>query len=153
MTGPDPAALPPPPPPASPPAAGRGFWRNWGDHPVVAAVTVLASLVGIIAFVLDRRSNTPEPSCVDAVGRWDWLSTGGVVAIAEDRGLHWYRIATDPYPSLNGEWECHESQPRQFTFRWKESGFVDSLRLSDDGLRFAGANLRHGFKLSGTRAR
>ncbi|MBM4186729.1 MAG: hypothetical protein FJ206_05385 [Gemmatimonadetes bacterium] len=121
---------------------------------MVALITVIAGVVGIVAFVMDRRTDAPPaPRCVDAVGRWDWLSTGGVVAVAEDRGLHWYRVSADPLPTINGVWECDEEDPHRFTFRWRETGYVDTLTLSEDRARFIGANQQTGFKLSGTRAR
>lgn len=149
-------------------------WRNWGDHPLVAILTVLASVAGILGY-LNRGSDgpsaagvgaippagnaaAPEPDgrddrCADVAGRWDWLTTGGVVAIAETGTMKWYRLASDAVPTLNGSWECSGTNPRHLTFRWVETGFVDTVVLSRDGQRFSGANLKSGFLLSGTRAR
>jgi hypothetical protein len=150
-TAPDPEPIPTPPP--APAKRGWHRWRNWGDHPVVAVVTVLASILAIVGFVMDRASRSTAIRCVDMVGRWDWLSTGGVVAIGEDRKMYWYRVATDPVPTINGTWECDDDRPRQISFAWIQTGFLDTLVLSEDGQRLAGANRQTGFKLSATRSR
>lgn len=157
----------------APPAGGesRRGWRNWGDHPIVAVITVLASIAGILGYFKttgDRRdeasmSLTPNGgvveapsgagSCTGFVGRWDWLTTGGVVAIAENGTMVWYRLATDATPTITGSWECRQDRTRHVTMRWIQTGLVDTLVLSADGSRVSGANLSSGFKLSGTRAR
>jgi hypothetical protein len=67
--------------------------------------------------------------------------------------MEWYRLAGDALPNINGTWECNPPDPRHLTFRWIETGLVDTVVLSRDGQRFAGANLKSGFLLSGTRAR
>ncbi|MGQ0646385.1 MAG: hypothetical protein ACT4P7_02370 [Gemmatimonadaceae bacterium] len=140
--------------PTEPRPARRASWRNWGDHPIVAIVTVLASLLAIAGFFLDESDKPATASgCARLVGRWDWLSVGGVVAIAEDRMMHWYRVATDPVPLANGTWECEEDNPRHIVLRWQVTMFVDTLNLAEDGQRLIGANTQNGIKLSATRAR
>jgi hypothetical protein len=127
---------------------------------VVAILTVLASVAGILGY-LNRGTSAPAPPsdapaatrCADVAGRWDWLTTGGVVAIAQTGTMKWYRLATDPFPTINGTWECSPANPRHLTFRWIETKLVDTVVLSGDGERFSGANLSTGFLLSGTRAR
>ena len=32
----------------------KSGWRNWGDHPVVVLITVIASLITIIAFLFSK---------------------------------------------------------------------------------------------------
>lgn len=133
-------------------------WRNWGDHPIVIGFTVLASVFGIAQFFKPPAEASPggpvqEQGCSQVVGRWDWLSTGGVVAFAEDGLMHWYRVSTDPLPTINGTWVCQDRTPLHLTLKWVETGLVDTLVLSADGQRLAGENMANKFKLSATRAR
>lgn len=150
---------------AAPPSRQSTGWRNWGDHPVIAGITLLASLAGIAGYLRSGpdASSRDEPrsgaeerpvrNCAQVVGRWDWLSTGGVVAIAEGGLIHWYRVATDPLPTINGTWECREGKRPHLTFSWVETKLIDTLVLAEDGERLTGANTQTGFRLSGTRAR
>lgn len=154
------------PPPDQPPPSDhpvkvqvRG-WRNWGDHPVVVGITLLAGVFAIFQFF--RHSPAPPPgpddpgpqTCAGIAGRWDWLSTGGVVAFTAEGAMHWYQIPTDRLPTVSGRWECNDArQPLHFTLRWTQTGLVDTLSLSADGQHLTGENLANHFKLSATRAR
>lgn len=129
---------------------GAHAWRNWGDHPVVTAITVIAGLIAIVSFF--RGDGTKrEVSCDSIVGRWDWISTGGVVAIADNRFMRWYRTASDPAPTINGTWECNDDNPTHIVFRWTETGLIDTFNVSEDGDRMSGANQQTGFRLTGMR--
>ncbi|MBC7895945.1 MAG: hypothetical protein H7066_11075 [Cytophagaceae bacterium] len=91
--------------------------------------------------------------CTEAAGRWDWLTTGGVVTVAAGGTLMFHRLATDALPMLNGTWECDARDHRRYTFRWIQTGLTDTVRLSENGQLMTGANVMTGFKLSATRAR
>ena len=125
-----------------------------GDHPVVTVITLLASVVAIVGFF---RSCGPEPAdpvtlepCVEVIGRWDWLATGGTVSIAKGGGLSWYQTANVVTPTVRGTWTCDE-QTGRLVLSW-DTGFVDTLALSDDGERLSGTN-NAGDPISATRAR
>ena len=99
-------------------------------------------------------TGNPAGECEDVTGRWEWHTTGGVVAIAKGGTIQWYRIATDPMPMINGTWECNpKANPRHFTFHWFQTNFVDTLVVSRDGQQMTGATTQNGFRLSGTRLR
>jgi endonuclease/exonuclease/phosphatase family metal-dependent hydrolase len=133
-----------------------------GDHPLIGVTPSRASRGSRATFAprtrAERRASQRAEvragrNCAQVVGRWDWLSTGGVVAIAEGGFIRWYRVATDPLPTINGTWECREGARAHLTFTWIETKLVDTLVLADDGQRLTGANTQTGFRLSGTRAR
>ena len=145
-------------------------WLNWGDHPIVAVLAVLASVATILQLfkpeakgtdqqlLSDLASSAKAPvvvetaKCTEAAGRWDWFPTGGVVVIARTGTMVWYQRASDRRPAITGTWECDLRNPRHYTFRWKETLLVDSMMLSTDFQRIAGANMSSGLRLSGTRA-
>lgn len=155
------------------PTLTQRAWRNWGDHPAVAILTVLASLTGILTFLNREKKDSSETSemsittpnavapapvqpapdkCANIAGRWDWHTIGGIVAIAETGTMAWFQSPDDRLPVVTGTWECDRSNQRRITFRWMQTGMVDTMVLSRDGQRFAGANMATGFKLSGTRS-
>ena len=149
----------------------RPGWLNWGDHPVVAVLAVLASLATIVQLfkpeakgadqqlIADLASSAKTPAvketakCTEAAGRWDWFPVGGVVAIDKKGTMVWYRLASDRVPAITGTWDCDPSKPRHYTFRWLQTLQVDTLVLSPDFQRMSGANLMSGLKQTGTRAR
>ena len=115
--------------------------RTWNDHPIVTLITVVASLVAIIGFV---RSCAQERAVVAAfdprvevIGRWNWLTTGGVVSAAEGGGLMWHITEDAPAPSVLGQWSCDKSG--KIELRWNNN-FVETLEMSEDGERMTGAN-------------
>ncbi len=138
-------------------------WRNWGDHPFVVGLTLFLALLTGVFGVLQFLGRGPDISptsggsavrgCEQIVGRWDWLSTGGVVAFTADGLHHWYRVASDALPSVNGTWTCQDREPVHFTLSWIETGLVDTLVLSADGQRLVGETLANQFQLSATRSR
>ena len=133
-------------------------WRIWGDHPLIIGVTVLSSLIAIAQVFRsgpERQSagDGAPPTCERIVGRWDWLSTGGVVAFTADGRMHWYPVPSNPVPPANGTWTCEDRSPPHLTLRWIETGLVDTLVLSADAERLVGENLKNHFPLSATRAR
>ena len=132
----------------------RMGWRNWDDHPAVTLMTVLASVVAIVTFA---RSCGPEDvqfvaldPCLDVVGRWDWLTSGGIVSIAEGGGLTWHQTTDATTPTVVGSWTCDQDTGR-IELRWA-TGSVDDLTLSEDGGRLGGNN-QVGAAISATRAR
>ncbi len=158
------------------PTQKRPAWRNWGDHPAVVVATIMASVAAIFSAYLQVRDRAPSGSatppqaesqvngrpapetkaaeCVDVTGRWRWHTTGGVVSIAKNGTIEWYRLPSDPSPLINGTWECDPKvNPRHFTFRWFQTNFVDTLVLSTSGQNMRGATTNNGFRLSGSRLR
>ncbi len=125
--------------------------RTWNDHPVVTVITVLASLVAIIGFVRscaqERAAAAAFDPCVAVVGRWDWLTTGGIVSIAEGGNLMWHMTDDTPAPSVLGRWSCDRSG--KIELRWNNN-FVETLEMSADGKRMTGAN-QQGVVISATR--
>lgn len=168
MTTPESADQPGPADKAAKPR--KPAWLNWGDHPFVAALAVLASVATILQLfkpeakgadqqlagdlALSARPPVRETAkCTEAAGRWDWFPVGGVVEIDKRGTTAWYRVASDRRPTVTGTWECDTSKPRHYTFRWLQTAQIDTLVLSTDFQRMSGANLMSGLKQTGTRAR
>ena len=128
-------------------------WRNWGDHPLFVVFTIVATVSGLILAFRSLRDNDASVSdpCVEVVGRWDWLTTGGIVTVAEGGRLTFHANDLTPVPIYTGNWEC-ESGSGKIATRWN-TGFSDQLRLSKDGNRLSGTNDQTGTAVSAVRAR
>lgn len=132
-------------------------WRNWGDHPLFVVFTVMATLAGLGIAIYSLRDNEDNQAvrqldpCIDVVGRWDWLTTGGTVAIAEGGGLSWFPLENNPLPAVVGMWTCAEDTG-ELTLNWS-TGLSDRMRLSEDGLRLSGNNMQNQVVISATRSR
>jgi tetratricopeptide (TPR) repeat protein len=71
-------------------------------------------------------------SCEAVVGQWNWF-IGGVVTVKPD--------GTFTQQSGNaGTWDYPDPARGQFTFRWREGGFVNKLVLSADRTGLSSAN-------------
>lgn len=128
-------------------------WRNWGDHPFVVVFSVLATVTGLILASMALRDGDPSVSdpCVEVIGRWDWLTTGGIVAVAEGGRLTFHLNDLTPVPTLTGHWQCAPASG-EIAMTWN-TGFSDRLRLSEDGDRLTGTNDQTGTVISAVRAR
>lgn len=135
----------------------RFNWRDFQHHPLVALFAFLASIVTVLGFALSLRTNnelqTPVPvdPCVDIVGRWDWLTTGGVVSVAEGGLLSWHPTIANPIPAVTGSWRC-DSNSGVINLSWN-TGLSDTMRLLEDRNRLSGHNDQNGTIISATRAR
>ncbi len=125
--------------------------RTWKDHPIVTLISVAASLVAIIGFVRSCAQERTEAAaldpCIAVIGRWDWLTTGGVVSVAEGGGLMWHMTEDAPAPSVLGQWSCDRSGAIEL--RWNNN-FTETLEMSEDGKRITGKN-QQGVVISATR--
>ncbi len=134
-------------------------WRNWGDHPLVVALTVVASIGGLVFGYVSWRGGGAAPAlgeeeldpCVDVIGRWDWLTTGGIVSVVEGGTLTFHVNDATPIPTFRGTWTCSD-ETGEIVMRW-ETGLSDELTLSDDGDRLSGTNQQNGVVISAVRAR
>ncbi len=128
-------------------------WRNWGDHPVVVLFTAAATVTGLVLAALALRDGGPAVGdpCTAVVGRWDWLTTGGIVTVAEGGRLTFHPNDLTNLPTFTGAWQC-ESGSGDITMAWN-TGFSDRLQLSDDGNRLSGTNDQTGTTISAVRAR
>ncbi|MCB1671782.1 MAG: hypothetical protein R3F41_12855 [Gammaproteobacteria bacterium] len=130
-------------------------WRNWGDHPLVVLFTALMSVVGLgLGFLSLQQSETNDSvrsinPCIDVVGRWDWLTTGGTVTIAEGGGLSWFPVAVNPVPAVVGIWSCSQ-ETGELELRWS-TGLSDLMHLSVDGMRLSGTNQQNQSVISAAR--
>ena len=118
----------------------------------VGLLTGLASVATILVFVMtygEQRRNALDP-CVDVIGQWDWLATGGVVSIAEGGTASWRETQVASAPSTFGAWTCSE-KTGDIEIRWS-TGFTDNLEVVDNGERLSGRN-GQGVRISATRVR
>jgi hypothetical protein len=130
-------------------------WRNWGDHPVFVIFTVVAAVTGLILAFLalddnDSHAGVSDP-CVDVIGRWDWLTTGGIVTVAEGGRLTFHPNDLTPVPMYTGNWQCAAASG-EIAMSWS-TNLSDRLTLSEDGSRLSGTNDQTGDVISATRAR
>jgi len=128
-------------------------WRNWGDHPLFVVFTVAATVTGLALAYLALGDDEPaaKDPCVEVVGRWDWLTVGGIVAVAEGGTITYHPNDLTPVPMFTGTWDC-DSGSGDIAMRWN-TGFSDKLRLSEDGNRLRGTNDQNGSTVSAVRAR
>lgn len=128
-------------------------WRNWGDHPYFVVFTVVATITSLILAAAALRSgdSPAKDPCVEVVGRWDWLTVGGIVAVAEGGRIAYHPNDLTPVPMFTGTWDCDASSG-DIAMRWS-TGFSDQLRLSEDGNRLHGTNDQNGSAVSAVRAR
>ncbi len=128
-------------------------WRNWGDHPLFVIFTVVATVAGLaLAYVaLGSDESAASDPCVAVVGRWNWLTVGGIVSVAEGGTLRYHPNDLTPVPMFTGTWDC-DAGSGEIAMRWN-TGFSDKLRLSEDGNRLHGTNDQNGSTVSAVRAK
>jgi hypothetical protein len=90
-----------------------------------------AIMTAVVFFIVPSLAILPvldvaqAASCDAVVGKWAWF-IGGEVTVN--------RNGTFTQQSGNaGTWECTDSARGQFTFRWRDGGFVNSVAVSPDG--------------------
>ena len=85
-------------------------------------------------------------SCQRIVGEWGWF-IGGKVNFSPSAQAKWIP-ATAGTPPASASWTC-DPRSGTYTVTW-QNGFVDTLRLSDDGAQLSGTSST-GVKVSGSR--
>jgi hypothetical protein len=95
--------------------------------------------------VLASPSEAADP-CQRILGEWGWF-IGGKVSFTQNAQARWTSSSAGT-PPASGTWSC-DPRSGSYTVTW-QNGFVDTLRLSDDGTRLNGTSST-GVKVSGRR--
>jgi hypothetical protein len=127
-------------------------WRNWGDHPIAVALSVIGALAGVAGafFAWDQSraarsapaqsgwvAEADDSACEEVIGEWRQLQVGGVIRVAAGGELHWH--SDDDAVQVGGSWACQEPASRTVLFRW-DNGMQDTLVLSNDAATLTGMN-------------
>jgi hypothetical protein len=116
---------------------------------VSRAVHRLSTSLGVASMllcpILASHSEAAD-QCHRIVGEWGWF-IGGKVSFSSNAQAKW-TPGTAGTPPASATWRC---DPRNgtYTVTW-QNGFVDTLRLSDDGAQLSGTSST-GVKVSGRR--
>lgn len=102
-------------------------------HLVFAAALLLAS----------GASAEAASGCNGVPGEWKWFN--GVTVTLSPGGA----VSATGWASNWGRWRCLDRQAGQIRIDWQRGGWIDTLTLSPDGARLAGAN-QYGTGVSGT---
>jgi hypothetical protein len=95
----------------------------------------------------DSGSGQEPTGCQRAVGIWRWFN-GGTALICPDHRVLGMRKKNKI--SNAGTWRCLDHRTGRIEIRWTKGGWVDDLRLSQDGKKLKGKNQK-GNPVSGTR--
>lgn len=85
--------------------------------------------------LLASYAGAAEP-CRSILGEWGWF-LGGKVNFSQDAQARWTPGAA-AIPPASGTWKC-DPRSGAYTVNW-QNGFVDTLRLSDDGAQLSGTS-------------
>ena len=91
------------------------------------------------------HSEAADP-CQKILGEWGWF-IGGKVSFSQNAQAKWTPSSVGT-PPASGTWSC-DPRSGTYTVTW-QNGFVDTLRLSDDGAQLSGTSST-GVKVSGRR--
>ncbi|HEY2921601.1 MAG TPA: hypothetical protein VGK77_21665 [Candidatus Binatia bacterium] len=109
-------------------------------------LSIILALAGVVLFEIPPSYSGANDRCNRIVGEWGWF-IGGKVNFTPTNRAKWTPGAKGMQPA-SGSWTC-DPRSGTYTVTW-QNGFVDTLKLSDDGGQLSGTSST-GVKVSGTR--
>ena len=124
---------------ASPIGGGRILSR------VIDRLRITLGVASILLCQFLASHSEAADRCQRIVGEWGWF-IGGKVSFSPNAQARWTPGSATPPASAT--WTC-DSHNETYTVTW-QNGFVDTLRLSDDGAQLSGTS-SSGVKVTGRR--
>jgi hypothetical protein len=109
-------------------------------------VRITLGVASILFFQIPASHSEAADPCQRILGEWGWF-IGGKVSFSQNAQAKWTPSSVGT-PPASGTWSC-DPRSGTYTVTW-QNGFVDTLRLSDDGAQLSGTSST-GVKVSGRR--
>ena len=112
----------------------------------VYRVRIVLGVASILFCPIPPSHSEAADPCQRILGDWGWF-IGGKVSFSQNAQAKWTPGSVGP-PPASATWSC-DPRSGTYTVKW-QNGFVDTLRLSEDGAQLNGTSST-GVKVSGRR--